>query len=171
MSDLDIPRNWTFENSSVAQNFDRHVREQLPWYDLVTGAVTHIVRHYLPQDGIIYDIGASTGNIGRALDKLLEDRQAQYRPIESSYEMIQQYDGPQSYNLISADALTVAYEPFDVAVLFLVLMFMKVDERLKYIVKLHDRMKAGGCLVIVDKVESSEYFGTVMRRLTLAGKV
>ena len=36
---MDIPKEWTFENASVAQSFNQHVREQLPWYDLVTGAV------------------------------------------------------------------------------------------------------------------------------------
>ena len=30
---MDIPREWTFENTKVASGFDRHVREQLPWYD------------------------------------------------------------------------------------------------------------------------------------------
>ena len=56
---MDIPREWTFENTDVASGFDRHVREQLPWYDLVTGAVAHIARHYIPKDGLVYDIGAS----------------------------------------------------------------------------------------------------------------
>ena len=31
---MEIPKEWTFENASVAQSFNQHVREQLPWYDL-----------------------------------------------------------------------------------------------------------------------------------------
>ena len=45
---MDIPTNWTFETSGVAQGFDRHVREQLPWYDLATNAILHVARHYIP---------------------------------------------------------------------------------------------------------------------------
>ena len=42
---MDIPTNWTFETSGVAKGFDRHVREQLPWYDLATNAILHVARH------------------------------------------------------------------------------------------------------------------------------
>ena len=42
---MKIPREWTFESTSVASTFDKHVREQLLWYDMVIGAVAHIARH------------------------------------------------------------------------------------------------------------------------------
>ena len=68
---MQIPKNWTFENTSVAQNFDKHVREQLPFYDLATNAISHIARHYIQENKLVYDIGASTGNIGNS-DKTKE---------------------------------------------------------------------------------------------------
>ena len=71
---MDIPTNWTFETSGVAQGFDRHVREQLPWYDLATNAILHVARHYIPENGLVYDFGASTGNIGRALAPILKKK-------------------------------------------------------------------------------------------------
>ena len=33
--------SWTFESKEVAKNFDKHVREQLPWYDMLTDAVVY----------------------------------------------------------------------------------------------------------------------------------
>ncbi len=81
---MKIPREWTFENTQVASSFDNHVREQLPWYDMVTGAIAHIARHYIPKNGLIYDIGASTGNVGRAIAETLKERKAQLVGIESS---------------------------------------------------------------------------------------
>ena len=54
---MEIPRDWTFQNKEVADKFDYHVREQLPWYEIATGLVAHIVRHYLPENGLMYDIG------------------------------------------------------------------------------------------------------------------
>ena len=30
---MKVPKIWTFENKEVANDFDNHVREQLPWYD------------------------------------------------------------------------------------------------------------------------------------------
>ena len=45
---MKIPNTWTFESVEVADGFDLHVREQLPWYDLVTGAIGQIARHFIP---------------------------------------------------------------------------------------------------------------------------
>ena len=47
-----VPENWTFESKEVADHFDEHVREQLPWYDLATqggssrGPALHAARRY-----------------------------------------------------------------------------------------------------------------------------
>ena len=64
---MKIPRDWTFKKFSIAKGFDRHVREQLPWYDLATGIVRHIVRHYLNRGGLVYDIGANGQLLGQGL--------------------------------------------------------------------------------------------------------
>ena len=42
---MEIPKlgQWTFESENIAKSFDAHVREQLPFYDIVTNAVVHIV--------------------------------------------------------------------------------------------------------------------------------
>ena len=89
-----IPTHWTFRDQQVAAGFDRHVREQLPWYELATGAVAHVARHYVPEFGTVYDLGASTGNIGRALAPTLTARKAKLIPVESSQEMACLYAGP-----------------------------------------------------------------------------
>src|SRR5512134_2715681 len=100
---LEIPKHWTFRSRTVAKHFDRHVRDSLPWYDLATNAVAHFGRHYIPRGGVVYDIGASTGNIGLALKDTLIQRQAQFFAIEESQEMADRYEGPPQ--LIVADAV------------------------------------------------------------------
>lgn len=167
---MDIPRNWTFENAAIATGFDRHVREQLPWYDLVTGSIAHIARHYIPHGGLVYDIGAATGNIGKALQPILEDRQAHLISIESSQEMAAHYSGPGT--LLTIDALQADYQPFDFAVLFLVLMFLPIEQRPRLLSTLRKFLKPGGAILIFDKCEAgSGYLATVLWRLTLAGKL
>lgn len=167
---MKIPKQWTFKNQEIAKNFDDHVREQLPWYTLATDAVAHVVRHYLPHNGVVYDIGASTGNIGRAIATTLEDRKAKLYAIEESEQMLARYQAPG--NVISKRAQSVAYKPFDVAVLFLVLMFMSVDDRVKLLEKLRARLRRGGVIIVLDKqVAPSGYLGTVLRRLTMDWKL
>lgn len=43
---MDIPDIWTFKSDEVAKNFDNHVREQLPFYDLALSVTAHIAKHY-----------------------------------------------------------------------------------------------------------------------------
>jgi tRNA (cmo5U34)-methyltransferase len=167
---MKIPQNWTFKNAGVADGFDAHVREQLPWYDLATDSITHIVRHYLPDEGVMYDVGASTGNIGRAVASVLIDRKAKLIAIEESPEMAAKYDAPGTVECM--DAYQVAYQPFDVAVCFLVLMFLPVHKRKVLLDNLRRSLRKGGVIVVFDKVmPSCGYFGTVMRRLTMSWKL
>jgi len=169
---MDIPKNWTFENKGIAEAFDTHVREQLPWYDLASCAIAHIARHYIPRNGLIYDIGASTGNIGRAMADTIDNRHAKLIPIEASEEMAAMYTGPQKGHLIRGDALSVEYEPFDLAICFLVLMFMPISERSAFIERLRGLLRPGGAIVLFDKCEPAMgYPATILWRLALAGKV
>lgn len=170
MSDLTIPADWTFSSLDVAETFDSHVRQQLPWYDLATGLVAQVARHYIPHGGLVYDLGASTGNIGRALETTLSARSARLIPVESEKAMAAMYDGPGE--LLIADVLDVEFEDFDVAVAFLLFMFVPVAERAGLFETLRRHLRPGGAIVVVDKQEApAGYLGSVLRSLTLAGKV
>jgi tRNA (cmo5U34)-methyltransferase len=166
---MKIPKAWTFEGSEIAAHFDQHVREQLPWYDLTTGVVAHIARHYIPQGGLVYDIGASTGNIGAAIASILHDRSATFIALDSAAAMADQYHGPGA--LTVADALTYQFQPFDFATCFLTLMFIPPAARGGLIARLRAQMNPGAALVIFDKCQPvGGYIATVMSRLALAGK-
>jgi tRNA (cmo5U34)-methyltransferase len=166
---MDIPSNWTFETAGVAAGFDRHVREQLPWYDLATNAITHIARHYIPEGGLVYDLGAATGNIGRAIAPVLEDRGARLIGIDPSAEMVKRYEAPGE--IVCAKAEDHDYEGFDLAVVFLTLMFVEPRKRCGLMNKLRHACRPGGAIVVFDKLEpAGGYLSTVFYRLTLAGK-
>ena len=165
----EIPKNWTFEDSNVAKTFDCHVREQLPWYDMATGAIKHIARHYIPVNGLVYDIGASTGNISNALAPILHTRNADIIGIESSSAMVENYEGIGS--IVHVDAEEYEYEPFDFCVIFLTMMFIPVALRKDFLDRLVRTCKTGGAIVVFDKTEPARgYMSTVFHRLTLAGK-
>jgi len=167
---MKIPEHWTFKSDAIASGFDSHVREQLPWYDLATSVVAHVANHYIPQGGWVYDIGASTGNIGRAIADTLKQRQAKLVAIDNAKEMRHHYRGP--VPLTIADATTYDYKPFDLAICFLVLLFIAPSKRVELIKRLRSKLNHGGAIVIVDKcVPASGYVATVMYRLTLAAKL
>lgn len=155
--------DWTFDNL----DFDRHVREQLPWYELVTEAVVFMAKQYLPtRDGVLYDIGASTGNITSSMRSLLQERRTKTISIEPNAYMVSQFSG--YGDVLHASAEDCAYEKFDVAVLFLTMMFIPVHKREKLMEKLKQNVREGGVIIVVDKVtDSSGYFATCIKRMTM----
>lgn len=165
-----IPADWSFKRDEIAEGFDEHVRGQLPWYDLATSALVHVARHYIPDNGLVYDIGASTGNIGRALADTLKARSASLFALDESAEMVARYRGPGL--ALHAEACSFAFARFDLAVLFLVVMFMPVEKRRSLLDKLLATVRPGGAIILFDKQEGAGgYPGTILHRLTLAGKV
>ena len=166
---MKIPENWTFKSQEVAGAFDNHVREQLPWYDLATGIVVHTARHFIPRNGVVYDMGASTGNIGRALGSILADRNAHLYAVEESAEMCARYAA--AGEVIEANALDVRLAPCDLIISFLFLMFIEPCKRQALIEHWIDRLRKGGAIIIFDKAEpKGGYVGTILSRLTLAAK-
>jgi tRNA (cmo5U34)-methyltransferase len=168
---LTIPTEWTFKSQDVARNFDAHVRESLPWYDLATGAVVHLARHYVPHRGTVVDVGASTGNIGRALAQMLAARHAELIAIDSSVDMRDVYDGPGQF--VVADAVDYDFREAcpDLVVCFLSLMFVPVSVRAALLQRIQQAVNPGGAVVVFDKMlPRPGYLGTVNYRLTLAAK-
>lgn len=165
----DVPDHWTFQNRDVADGFDRHVREQLPWYDLVTRALVQIGRHYIGEGGLVYDIGASTGNVGRALEETLQARGAKLVSVEESAEMADLWHGPGE--LIIGRAQDQDFRPYDFGVAMLCLMFLRPDELPGLLSRMVAQINPGGALVVVERMlPPPGYLSIVSSRLTLEAK-
>lgn len=146
-----IPEVWTFENKEVVENFDAHVQAQLPWYPVLTRFVGDLVLSFLPKNGVLYDIGASTGNITKTLAAELEAKQALTISIEPSGEMVDGWKGHGSLVSAEAEMIDFSWRRPDVAVMFLTLMFMSQSTRQVFLSKLVDALKPGGAIIIIDK--------------------
>ena len=149
--------DWSFAN--IPDGFDSHVREQLPWYDLVVDMVSFLVINYARRDAVIYDIGSSTGNVKQLLEDTIHDRTIKYITIDNEECMSAD---------ICANAQDVEYGEFDIAILNLTMMFIQLKDRRKLLDLLYYKMNIGGCLIIVDKfIQPEDYLSTVLRRATI----
>lgn len=170
-------KSWTFDTPEIAETFDDHVREQLPWYDMVTEAVAYITRNYLPENGTVVDIGASTGNMVDKLGPLASERLAEIIAIEKSapmsYVLRDKY--AKQNNWIHVRELDITKTPMpkaDVYIMFLTMMFIPIEHRKALINSMRANCKRGGVIVVVDKVcDHSGYFSTVLKRLTMHFKL
>ena len=168
---MKIPKVWTFMDKEIANNFDEHVREQLPWYDFATDSIAHIARHYVQNNGHVYDLGASTGNIGNAIRPILEERSCTFTAIDNSAEMVSAYNCTYG-EIIKHNIEEYKYKDFDFCTLFLTLMFVNPKNREPLLDELYEKLVPGGAIVIFDKeVNTDGYFGIVNYRLNLLEKI
>ncbi len=141
---------WSFDAPGLAGSFDEYVRSQLPFYDLATAAVADVARLHLPADGSVVDLGASTGNVGRALGGLLTSRRANLAAIEPSAEMRANYTGGGTLHDGQAQTFTPEARP-DVVVSFLTLAFVPPPQRRATIERWVGMLNPGGALVLVER--------------------
>jgi len=168
--------SWTFETPEIAAGFDDHVREQLPWYDMVTDAECYIVRNYLTDQNTEVDVGASTGNMIDKLMPLLLERKAYATALEKSPTMVdvlkRRFESNHNVSVVRDDIRHCGLNKAQVYVVFLTMMFIPVHERQRVIDHLKASLLKGGVLVVVDKVcDHGGYFATVLKRLGMHWKI
>jgi len=163
------PEHWTFETAYVAGNFDAHVREQLPWYDLATSAARILGAHYLPRGGRAYDIGSGNGNMARAFEAIVAERGIDFTSIESSREMAKTFKGPG--RLLVTDACEASYDGADLVVSFLAMIFIPPSERGRLMARIVDGLKPGGAFLMLERITPEDgYVSLACARITMAQK-
>lgn len=166
------PASWSFEGPAVAGAFDGHVRAQLPWYPALSSFVTGLVASFLPRDGLVCDVGASTGNITGLLAPELAAKGARALSIEPSLEMVSRFAGHGQVFGVSAEQFDFSHRRPNVIVCFLTLMFVSPAWRFDLVRKMASALLPGGALLIVDKghVRSSRLH-VACKAAQLAGKL
>ncbi|CAH7002261.1 tRNA (Cmo5U34)-methyltransferase [Vibrio chagasii] len=165
-----IPKDWTFKNSDVAEGFDTHVREQLPWYNIASSMTAHFARNYLPENGVLLDLGCSTGNVSDSCRETITNRNVSVVNVDNSEEMAELFRGVGEVTIANIENFEIP--EFDVCVMFLSMMFVPVNSRSALIMELMKNTRKGGLVLIVDKMESfSGYSGQVINRLSLVNKL
>ncbi|CAH6804767.1 tRNA (Cmo5U34)-methyltransferase [Vibrio chagasii] len=165
-----IPKDWTFKSSDVAEGFDTHVREQLPWYNIASSMTAHFARNYLPENGVLLDLGCSTGNVSDSCRETITNRNVSVVNVDNSEEMAELFRGVGEVTIANIENFEIP--EFDVCVMFLSMMFVPVNSRSALIMELMKNTRKGGLVLIVDKMESfSGYSGQVINRLSLVNKL
>ena len=170
--DCAIPKVWTFKDDDVANNFQHHVTHQLPWYNTTTEFVQSLILSYVKEGSTLLDIGASKGNITKALIPELTEMGVTTLAVEQAPQMAKQYQGHGA--VFTEDATTfmsthpTLLKKVTVITCFLSLMFIDPQERRSLIYSMKNNLQEGGALIIVDKeVNKAGYLGTSLSRARL----
>lgn len=148
---------WSFDVEPAA--FDTHIRRSVPYYDDGHALVARLSDFFLPQDGLVYDLGCTTGAASRAILRRHPSKPFSLVGIDRVPSMIdyasRQQDDPRA-TFECADALSYDYAMANLFVLYYTLQFVHPSVRIDLLRRIHDRLHWGGGLILFEKVRAPD---------------
>jgi tRNA (cmo5U34)-methyltransferase len=162
----------SFSFDNVADSFNEHLTGQLPWYDnFMDSFLPEFASFFIRKNSIVYDIGASTGNVEKRLENILLSRNIDFRPVEYNRAMAKNYQG-QHWKLIVADFTEIVFSNFSFLTSILSLSFVHPYRRFGVLKSIKESCEFGGSFLILEKFNNrSGYIGTVFNRITWSNKL
>lgn len=155
---------WDFHQ--IADKFDEHVREQLPFYDFAQKLFAIYTQSVLFQDAKLLELGCSTGNLARQLQKYIEEKNIDYLGIDTVEKMLEKNPLP----TLKADITKQSFIGFDTIVSFLTLVFIPKAQRIKILKKIYKELPLGGHLLLLERFTSNEQISLINHRNILLSK-
>lgn len=149
---------WDFD--SVANTFESHARDSIPFYDEIQSLVVSAAEHLLPlsQPGgeprIVMDIGCSSGNLLSSFAEHLGHLNLRLVGVDSSQPMIdfarRNYSsGGLTFSCENVEKID--FEGVDLVVANFVLQFLSPKSREELLHKIFAALPLGGCLIVFEK--------------------
>lgn len=144
----------------TAQVFDDMLSRSVPFYDEVQCMIVEIIATLVGQEPLIYDLGCSTGATLLLLASRLRERNPRLVGIDSSPSMLDRarmkFKGREFSRAVTWEQgdlnERLVFDRADAFILNLTLQFIRPLYREPLVASLHDKLKSGGCLILVEKV-------------------
>jgi tRNA (cmo5U34)-methyltransferase len=153
--------SWIF-NKNVAVSFDKHVRQSIPFYNLIQQYITSLSEWFVKEGSIIYDLGCSTGETAKNIIKLPSNKKKlfTYYGLDNSSEMInlaKKKIVSKNCKFKIANINRVRFKKnSDLFISLLLFPFLNLNNRESLLQKIFNSLKKGGALIVVDKIYSSD---------------
>jgi len=149
---------WNFDES-VAEEFDKHVRNSIPNYDLIQDQVVKISNWYLSSNDNItyYDLGCSTGT---TIKQVYDSNDWKFQPnivgvdevrpmLKRAEEKLEDYEG---VKLTQRDlSKNPSFNDADLITSLFTMSFLSEEDRQNLFNSIHNGLKEGGALVFCEK--------------------
>jgi tRNA (cmo5U34)-methyltransferase len=158
IADAFTPGTWEF-TPEVVTEFDNHVRQSVPHYDLIQGAVAELSDWLAPDGAIVADLGVSTAETPHRIAQRHPARELTFIGYDTSSDMLraarEKVPGIITYKLdIAAEELRHA--DADLTVSLFTLQFLPPHQRVYTLQKALDSSRAGGAILIAEKVQATD---------------
>lgn len=148
-------------NEEVASVFDDMVSRSVPNYEEIHRIILDLVCRYYSGEGVIYDLGCSTGSTIALLEKQFTslNRPIHFIGVDTSEPMITRAKEKCSFvrdaNFLIEDMATTELKNAEVVILNYTLQFFNLQGRLELLKKIYQSLRPGGILILSEKIKSA----------------
>lgn len=151
-------------NNKVAGVFDDMVTRSVPFYVEMQRMMSELVADHCGEDGVIYDLGCSTGATMIMMDQTVPQH-IKFVGIDDSAPMLEkcrtkleEVGMKRPYSLEVADLNTgiVPLPNASVVILCLTLQFVRPIAREKLLRNIFEQLNPGGVLIVIEKILAEE---------------
>ena len=152
------PSDFRF-SSKVATVFDDMVNRSVPFYEEMQRMIAELAADHYQEDGIVYDLGCSTGTTMIHMDAAIPESVA-FIGIDDSKDMLDKcrlklqhagFTRPIALKVFDLNT-TVEVENAGVVILCLTLQFVRPINRERLIKKIYEGMNTDAVIIIIEKV-------------------
>ncbi|WPS85433.1 methyltransferase domain-containing protein (plasmid) [Brevibacillus halotolerans] len=151
--------SWSF-SKEVSQQFDNHVRQSVPFYDLIQSSIASLSDYFVSPHGLIYDLGCATGETIALLERRHAQKKLRFIGIDNSKAMLEKAILKNRNNHRAVfhrrDLEQLSFDEKSRFILsVLTLQFVPFQERKKIIHNIYENLYEGGAFVMVEKTLSA----------------
>ena len=147
-------------DSSVANVFDDMLRRSIPFYPQIVEAIGKIFEKCDFPDGMIFDLGSSTGEMLCHLSQVIPSRARDMVGLDNSQAMVDKaqqkaanFKHSDSIQFINADIMNYSFLRSSSIISNFTLQFIEPKYRLDIIKKIYDILNPGGLIIVCEKIE------------------
>lgn len=135
------------------QSFDNHILQSIPNYDVLFNSIVRLSDYFKDEKKVIYDVGASTGNLLKYLHRV-SGYTGKMVGIDISKNLLPKNDDKYPNIVFEEHDLTLPYAFKDACLVFSVftLQFLPKEARKPLLRSIFNGLQSGGALIIAEKV-------------------
>ena len=161
---------WSF-GGKIPNKFEKHIAKSVPLYLEGHQIIVRLSDYFLKDGSICYDIGCSTGNLLKKINKHSNKKKLTFYGIEKEKKMFNYAKlktKEKNIKLINKDFRSVAPKKSDLIISYYTFQFISPSLRQNMLTKIFKSLNWGGAFIMFEKIRGNDArFDNILNSLYL----
>lgn len=149
--------NWKFDKN-VVEHFDTHINKSVPFYKISHDLTLKLTDYFLKDKSLVYDLGCSTGNLLKQINKKHDKKNLKLIGFDNSKEMIKKAKKKniRNINFFNTNIEKKKFKKADMFISLYTMQFIQPKFRQRIFNNIYNSLNWGGSLIIFEKIRGDD---------------